>query len=138
MSWCRWSTEVNNEQSSLYIYDSVGDNITIHVAGRKRANFKDNPHKLPKIKEYQEKYGEAWIDPWSKDYSEVHKKHSDWMEQNTIWEDLPEKWAGKSYTFEYNELDGMRSLLTEMKNDGIVFPEYVFEFIDDMESVDDD
>lgn len=131
MSWCRWSTEVGNKQSDLYIYESVADNIAVHVAGRRRANYGDNPHILPKIDDYRDKY-DNWIDLYVEEYSKVSPQYSEWMAENTIWEVLPEKWAGKDFYYEYNQMDELKNLLDEMMNDGLTFPEYVYDYIDEL------
>lgn len=128
MSWCRWSTEVGNKQSDLYIYESVADNITVYVAGRRRANYGDNPYILPNVEDYRDKF-DNWIELYAEAYVKVSPQHGKWIEENTVWEDLPEKWSGKDFYFEYHEMDEFKKLLDEMKQDGLVFPEYVYDYI---------
>lgn len=131
MSWCRWSTEVGNKQSDLYIYEGVSDQIIVHVAGRRRANYGDNPFILPKIDDYRGKY-DNWTEVYAEVYVKVSRHYNQWMEKNTIWEDLPEKWAGKDFYFEYGQIDELKNLLDEMKNDGLTFPDYVYDYIDEL------
>lgn len=128
MSWCRWSTEVGNKQSDLYIYKGVSDQIIVHVAGRRRANYGDNPYKLPKIDDYRDK-SDNWIDLHFDEYSKISPHYSEWIVENVIWEDLPEKWAGKNFYFEYDQMAELKNLLDEMRNDGLTFPDYVYEYV---------
>lgn len=128
MSWCRWSTVVGDKESDLYIYESVADNIAVHVAGRRRANYGDNPHILPKVEDYRDKY-DNWIEVYAEAYGKVSPLYGKWMAENTIWEYLTEKWADKDFYYEYSQMDELKNLLDEMKQDGLVFPEYVYDYI---------
>lgn len=127
MAWCRWSTDIDNErQSDLYIYESVANTITVHVAGRRRINYKDNPYNdkrsILELKEHE-------IVKWS----ENQQKHSDWMNKNTVWEDLPETYAGKTFEFGYDddELTALKMFLDQCEIDGINFPKYIFVYIEE-------
>lgn len=130
MSWCRWSTDIDNKcNSDLYIYDSVGDVIAVHVAGRRRNNYADNPYKVMNWMTQA-----AHDDKWIADYIANGKLRDQWFDDNDEWVDLPEEYAGKNYNFEYDELDSLREFLIQARKDGINFPDYVFEYIDEFEA----
>jgi hypothetical protein len=124
MSWCRWSTVIDGKkQSDLYIYDSVSDCITVHIAGRRRINFADNPYKWINPKELVGATNEQ-----INEFVQNEKNRSEWMEKNTIWEDLPEEYAGKTYDFSYDDTDSLTEFLHQAETDGINFPDYIFEY----------
>ena len=127
MSWCRWSTDIDNKCSSdLYIYDSVGDVIAVHVAGRKRANYAQNPHPVRSWGYYQtDKEG------WQQEYITDGQLRHQWFEDNEEWVDLPEEYARKDYNFGYDEMDSLKEFLIQARKDGINFPDYIFEYIDE-------
>lgn len=131
MSWCRWSTDIDNKCSSdLYIYDSVGDVIAVHVAGRKRANYAQNPHPDKSIfdyKNFEDNSDDSWVQP----YIENSKNRQHWFEDNEEWVDLPEEYAGKDYNFGYDEMDSLKEFLIQARKDGINFPDYIFEYVDE-------
>ena len=129
MSWCRWSTDIDNKcNSDLYIYDSVGDVIAVHVAGRRRTNYKVNPYMVIGWSGQT-----AHDDEWVAKYIANNKLRNQWFEDNDSWEDLPEEYAGKHYNFEYYEMDSLKEFLIQARKDGINFPDYVFELIDELE-----
>lgn len=135
MSWCRWSTDIDNKCSSdLYIYDSVSDCITVHVAGRKRPNYAQNP--------YPEKswgYYQTNKEGWQQEYITNLQLRNQWFEDNEEWVDLPEEYAGKNYNFGYDEMDSLKEFLIQARKDGINFPDYIFDYIDEYKNgVDDD
>lgn len=129
MSWCRWSTDIDNKcNSDLYIYDSVGDVIAVHVAGRKRSNYADNPHPVHSWDYYQtDKEG------WTQRYITDARLRQDWFDDHDEWVALPEQYSGKDYNFGYDELDSLREFLIQARKDGINFPDYIFEYIDEFE-----
>jgi hypothetical protein len=127
MSWCRWSTDIDGKcQSDLYIYESVGDNIVVHIAGRRRINYKDNPYNdnrsILNLKQHE-------IVEWC----EQGRKQTEWMNENTIWEDLPEDYSGKTFQFEYDEMDSMKEFLEQAEKDGINFPPYIYAYVQEIE-----
>ena len=127
MSWCRWSTDIDNKcNSDLYIYDSDSDCITVHVAGRKRANYSQNPHPARSWGYYQtNKEG------WQQEYITDVQLRDKWFEDNEEWVDLPEEYAGKDYNFGYEEIDTLKEFLIQARKDGINFPDYIFEYVDE-------
>lgn len=127
MSWCRWSCDINGEYSSdLYIYDSVNECITVHVAGRRRTNYKDNPYKVISWSGQT-----AHDDEWIANYITNSKMRSQWFDDNDSWEDIPEAYAGKNYDFGYDELDCLKEFLVKAREDGINFPDYIFDYIEE-------
>jgi len=124
MSWCRWSTDINGQvNSDLYIYDSVNECITVHVAGRRRSNYADNPYREPQWTNQV-----AYTDDWVAEFIKASKLRSEWFDANELWEDLPEAYAGKNYDFGYEEIDSLIEFLKQAKLDGINFPEYVLDY----------
>lgn len=121
MSWCRWSSELENGQntSDLYIYDSVYDCITVHVRGRRYANYADAPPQ-PNWAIMQES-----IERWMR----MSKDHQDWLDKNGVWEPLPDEYAGKNYDF--TDIQELKEFLTQARKDHIMFPEYVFEIVEE-------
>lgn len=128
MSWCRWSTELENgqAQSDLYIYDSVNNCITVHVAGRRRSNYADAPPH-PNWNHLGESV---------ENYMAMSKAHNEWLDKNVVWQDLPEEYSGKNYDFGYDELDTLKEFLVKAREDGINFPDYIFNYIEN--GLDDD
>lgn len=123
MSWCRWSTDIDNKcNSDLYIYDSVDDYIAVHIAGRRRANYALNPYP-----EMSWPKGEM-TDEWIHESVENNEKRHKWFEQNEEWENLPEQYAGKTYSFNYDYIEGLEEFLHQARKDGINFPDYLFEY----------
>lgn len=127
MSWCRWSTHITPEiTSDLYIYDSVYDYVQIHVAGRKRIAI--DPTKIPP--EPKLELVRTDIDK----YMKLHNADMEfWDEKNKdinfTWQPIQEKWAGKSLAFSYSELDSMEHTLTEMRADGLNFPDHIYDIL---------
>lgn len=123
MSWCRWSSELENGQakSDLYIYDSVNDCITVHVAGRRRKNYADAPPQ-PNYNILKESI---------ETYMAMGKAHNEWLDKNGVWENLPDEYSGKTYDFGYDEIDSLTEFLKKARMDGINFPEYVFDIVSD-------
>jgi hypothetical protein len=124
MSWVRWSSTVSKGVSSdLYIYDSVGDFIALMVAGRKRVSIKPI-EEIPEEPDFHliESNQESWL-------SQYHISEDWWDEKNEninwIWKDINEKWSGQS--LEFTDIDSLIETLKEMRAEGIVFPDYVFE-----------
>jgi hypothetical protein len=130
MSWCRWSTDIDNKYNSdLYIYDSVGDVIAVHVAGRKRANYGQNP--------YPEKpwsYYKTNIEGWQREYITDNALRQQWFEDNEEWTYLPEEYAGKDYNFGYDEMDSLKEFLIQARKDGINFPDYIFDYVEEVKN----
>jgi hypothetical protein len=127
MSWCRWSTDVDcKSNSDLYIYDNVSGCITVHVAGRRRSNYADNPYVIP-----------AWpakvTDDWIANYVIISKQRSEWFDAHDSWEPLHEDYAGKNLDFGYDELDQLREFLVQAREADINFPDYIFDYIEEYE-----
>lgn len=130
MSWCRWSTDIDNKcTSDLYIYDSVNDCITVHIAGRRRANYKHNPYRSKSPSEYNLK-----DENWTEQFIEHNKKRNQWFDDHEEWENLPEAYAGKNYDFGYEDLDSLTEFLHQARKDGINFPDYCFECAEEYEN----
>lgn len=125
MSWCRWSSELESglATSDLYIYDSVNDCITVHVAGRRRSNYADNPHK-----QMNWHTAEAHDAEWINRYIANNTLRDQWFDDNEAWEDLPDAYAGKNYDFGYEDIHSLIEFLNKARADGINFPDYVFEY----------
>lgn len=129
MSWCRLSTNINNECSSdLYIFDSVGDFIAVYVAGRRRKNYKDNPYPEKTSLEYDRTNPD-----WTQQFLEDGNKRRQWFQENEEWELLPEEYAGKMYEFPYTEMDSLEEFLIKAREDGINFPDYIFDYVKEYE-----
>lgn len=124
MSWCRWSTDIDNKCSSdLYIYDHVDGDIVCHVAGRRRSNYAQNPYRelsWADVREHDTK--------WIQEYIEHGKKRQQWFEDNDEWENLPDEYVGKTYSFDYDYIEGLVEFLHQARKDGINFPDYLFEY----------
>lgn len=133
MAWSRWSTDIDNRCSSdLYIYDSVNECIQVEIAGRRRSNYKDNPYPQRTFEYYKQNAPEG--DEWTKQLIQDGKDRNKWFEQNDSWENLPETYAGKSYSFGYGEMDMLLEFLIKARKDGINYPDYLFEIIKDYEN----
>ena len=68
MSYCRWSSD--GWKSDVYVYESVSDNWTIHVAGRKRLGLDTlppDPYTLDALNETKDNPGE-----WTRRCKEYH------------------------------------------------------------------
>lgn len=124
MSWCRWSTDIDNKCSSdLYIYDHVDGHIQVHVAGRRRTNYAENP--FPNLSWADvEEHDQAWI----KKYIENGTNRDQWFDDHDAWEDLPEQYRGANYSFGYDEVDSLLEFLVQARRDGINFPDYVYDY----------
>lgn len=125
MAWVRWSSPLKAgkpETSDLYIYDAVGGVITMHVAGRRRINLQGMP--LPPPLSHDN------VD----EYVRLHHEQMKFLESHNDWEPLPDKWAGQTITFDYDSeaLDNMKSVLDEMRQDGVLFPDYIYERIEEV------
>lgn len=126
MSWCRWSTTIENGFSSdFYIFDNVDGNITVYVAGRRLKN-EDQAPRLPTL-------AEDTVD----EYMAASAKRNAWIAQqeaNDGWEDLPEKWARKSFSFSYDveSLDSLKTLLDDARADGLHVAQRVYDIIQDL------
>ena len=124
MSWVRWSTPVSKGVTSdLYIYDSVGDFISVNVASRKRVAL--DASKMP-----MEPDAELLMAEKFDEYVAQTKTHDDWWDEknagiNFNWVKLPESHAGKNE--EFTDVESLIKWLNEAKAAGVVFPEYVFE-----------
>ena len=124
MSWCRWSTDIDNDrQSDLYIYESVANTITVHIAGRRRINYKDCPHKTKNILDVPKDEIVKW--------AESRMNRDSWISKNSVFEDLPVEYAGKTFNFGYDELDALKLFLDQCEIDGINFPKYIYEYIEE-------
>lgn len=124
MSWCRWSTDIDNRCSSdLYIYDHVDGYVQVHVAGRRRANYDLNPYPEPSWASV-EKHDQAWIEQ----FIENSKLRSEWFDRHDNWEPVPEAYAGKNYSFSYDAMDSLMEFLEQARKDGINFPDYLFDY----------
>lgn len=124
MSWCRWSTDIDNKCSSdLYIYDHVDDYIQVHVAGRRRTNYAENPY--PNL---------SWADvdehdqDWIKKYIENGTKRDQWFDDHDEWEDLPEQYRGANYSFGYDDVASLIEFLVQARRNGINFPDYIYDY----------
>ena len=80
MSYCRWSTDINdNKQSDLYVYEDVMGGYTIHVASRRRV-----------IKTPIPQYDGDNIMDW-------HVKRNQWIKDNNTFEDINGPFDGESW-----------------------------------------
>ena len=124
MSWCRWSTDIDNKYNSdLYIYDHVDGHIQVHVAGRRRSNYADNPHPEPSWDNVVE-HDQVWI----QNFIETSRLRSEWFDANDTWEPVPEPFAGKHYNFDYDNIQDLVEFLTVARSTGINFPDYIFDY----------
>lgn len=136
MSWCRWSTDIDGDrQSDLYIYESVSDCITVHIAGRRRSNYGQCPYPYKGID--VEEYLKVKDDPealqsWAESGVEYDKLRNDWLDKNIVWQDLPEEYAGKTFDFGYDDLVALKLFLDQCEIDGINFPKYVFDYVQEL------
>ena len=131
MSWCRWSTNIDNKCSSdLYIFDHCDDYIAVYIAGRRRTNYAANPTPEHNF-EYYKSHGEEWTKPFMAD----RKAREEWFEANEAWEPLPVEYAGKLLSFGYDQMEELVEWLNKARLDGINFPDLVFDIIKDMNDV---
>lgn len=121
MSWCRWSSICeNNLTSSLYIYDDCSGGVTIHVSGMKR----EGEENAPKI---TAEFTKESVDLWLKQ----QKERDEWISKNTKLVPIGLKYDGESF---YNlDKDSIGPILDMLKKEGYNFPEYVYEYVDEME-----
>lgn len=133
MSWCRWSCDIDGKcNSDLYIYDHVDGNLVVHVAGRRRANYAENP--FPEMKwESVEHHTDDWI----REQVAISKARSDWFDANDVWENLPEEYAGKTYSFDYEYMDAFIEFLDKAREAGINFPNYIYDYASESDKSDE-
>jgi hypothetical protein len=117
VSWCRWST--NGFRCDLYIYDSVGDFVSVNVAGRKK-RFNVFPEPSAFIRRdgvFEVKAGWRW-----KSYR-VLKELWGWYYAVLPWRDI--KWqAGESLQF--TDMQQLAQWLYEARQHGLRFPDSVW------------
>jgi len=115
MSYCRWSSM--DWECDLYIYDSVGDFVSINVAMRRR-KFDDTWPRMPKDATIEER-----VAIWSAqhEWMETHEDSQDWIDLNTI---APE-FSGENYRI--TDPAEVADLLTRMRAAGLKFPDGIIE-----------
>ncbi len=131
MSYCRWSSM--DFQCDLYVYESVHDCWTLHVAGRRRIL----PEGYPRTSDFVTATDEKWVEQWiacREAQEEFDAKHyptvDDQLDQSDHyeWIDLSEvspKYAGES--FDVATPGEAADLLEDMKSEGLQFPESIIE-----------
>ena len=125
MAWCRWSTDIDNKHNSdLYIYEHYDEYIQVHVTGRRRSNYANNPTPSKSMDDYKH-LGENWTSQFIAD----GKARQKWFEANEEWETLPKEYSGLNLSFDYGELDLLVEWLKQARINGINFPDYVFDII---------
>lgn len=66
---------------------------------------------------------------WTHQFIEDRKNRDNWFQENEEWELLPEEYAGEMYQFAYDEMDSLEEFLIKAREDGINFPDYIFDYI---------
>lgn len=119
MSWCRFSTILDSgDTSDLYIYESVDGGVAIHIAERRIANISEAP-----------KYS---TEDFASGNFESFFERQKWLENNKHYETI-----GLPYDGQYFNMDDpkqIKDFLIELKDLGYLFPDYVFEYLQDYRS----
>lgn len=135
MSWCRWSTEIEQGKTSdLYIYHDVHGGVSVHIAGRRRVPLvavSDIPcqAKFPDTRPADDTWTERYLEEYTR-YQEFFSPANEGVTYK--WETLPEGYAGKSHNF--TDKDSMVAFLTEAKLTGLAYPDNVMSIAMDDET----
>ena len=117
MSYCRWSTDLG--RCDIYAYADVAGGYTVLVATRKRAVPDDWVDPLMDVLAGRISFAEA-ADRANAMYREIAKRP-------LVGIDAPS--AGKS--FNVPTLGELKKLLLSLRAEGLRFPDYVLDDIDD-------
>lgn len=118
MSWCRWST--NGFRCDLYIYDSVGDFVSVNVAGRRKLWGLPEPSAFTwKTGKMEVKSGLAW--KWYRVLKWLWRLHYDL----TPWRDIHHE-GGASHQF--TDMASLAEWLIVARQKGLRFPDRVFQY----------
>lgn len=110
MSYCRFSTDCY--QCDVYVYESVYDCWTIHVAGRRHHN--------PTIPLVPADYDEA------NGFIEWYKRQQEWLTHpDTTLIDLPEDNEHVGKTYDLPSPEEAADMLQLISDSGLNVPEYV-------------
>lgn len=121
MSYCRWSCM--NGACMVYAYEDCYGGWTIHLAGRKRKNQDKMP---PNPFEALDGSAESVTE-----YLKRYKVQKEWMEspEGDEWTTLSLPHAGDSY--QLGSLQEFKDKLIYLREVGYLFPDYVFDAIDE-------
>lgn len=103
--------------SDLYIYESVYDCVTIHVANRRRVGIQDAPHP-PSIKSCSV---EEWLE-----HEQVYRS---WLEMHEDFQVIGLPHDGAS--FDFKDPDELKQVLDLLREEGYRFPDHVFELLEE-------
>ena len=110
MSLCRWSSM--DWRCDLYCYYDCAGGITTHVAGRRLVGD------IPEVPSISNKSVST------KQWLKLHKKQMNWLETaKRVDIDLP--YDGES--FNDPDLESFKARLTELREIGYNFPDYLFD-----------
>jgi hypothetical protein len=118
MSWCRWSSQ--NYQCDLYIYDSVGDFVSVNVAGRKHAWAL-----IPDPSMWCLQPGRQWLFKTKPGWVVFRLWRALWNLDRWIapWRDV--RWKGGE-SFQFTDMNALATFLLEARQNGLRFPDHVW------------
>lgn len=116
MSWCRWSTD--SFRCDLYIYDSVGDFVSVNVAGRRKWFCITDPSAFTwESGECAVKTGWPWI--WYRIGKWLHRT----CYRITPWRRV--NYSGEQ-SLQFTDMKALCEWLQEARDKGLRFPDRVW------------